>query len=196
MKIDLIKNYETCKFGVAVYKRLSRDNFEFVYYNPWGRKIDGLDNDEVVIGRKLQDVFPNIFEFGLVEILEKVYQTGKTEIFPNKEYVVNEFKSLYRTNRVQKINNDLVVALYTDQKDIFQYLMKVEEENLVLSKALDYISHKLRGDLTTSLGVLELFDTVNVPTNEKETLLKVVKKNLENIDAKIHCLVRILSEHK
>ncbi|KXX67377.1 hypothetical protein [Flammeovirga sp. SJP92] len=194
MNSELINFYDNCEFGVAVYKRLNKKNFEFVYYNPWGRKIDGINKDEKVIGRKLHDVFPNIFDFGLVDVLEKVYETGNTIILPNKTYVVDQDNLLHRTNRVQKLSNNLLVALYTDQEDIIDHLMKIDEERKLLCTALDYISHNLRGDVSTSLGVFELFDTVEIPNQEKESLLQVVKQNLENIDTKIHSLVRLLSK--
>ncbi|WP_044210945.1 hypothetical protein [Flammeovirga sp. OC4] len=193
MNEELLNFYENCKLGVAVYKRLSKNNYEFVYYNPSGKMMDGVEGLDV-IGKKIHDIFPNVFEFGLIEILEEVYKTGVPSEMPIKGYVVDNETTLYRTNRVQKLSCGLIVSIYSDESKLFSYINKIENENAVLTRALDYTSHNLRGDLSTSLGVFELFETVDVSPAEKNTLLKVVKDNLEKIDVKIHRLVRLLSK--
>ncbi|NME67718.1 transcriptional regulator [Flammeovirga aprica] len=192
MNEELLNFYENCKLGVAVYRRLSKNNYEFVYYNPSGMKMDGVEGIEIV-GKKVHDIFPNVFEFGLIEVFENVYATGNAAELPIKGYVVDSMTTLYRTNRVQKLSCGLIVSIYSDESKLFSYINKIENENEVLSRALDYTSHNLRGDLSTSLGVFELFETVDVSQEEKYTLLKVVKENLEKIDTKIHRLVRLLS---
>ncbi|MBD0403849.1 hypothetical protein [Flammeovirga sp. EKP202] len=193
MNEELLNFYENCKLGVAVYKRLSENNYEFVYYNPSGKMMDGVEGLDV-IGKKVHEIFPNVFEFGLIETLERVYKTGTPSEMPIKGYVVDSETTLYRTNRVQKLSCGLIVSVYSDESKLFSYINKIENENAVLTRALDYTSHNLRGDLSTSLGVFELFETVDVSPEEKYTLLKVVKDNLEKIDIKIHRLVRLLSK--
>ncbi|KXX67376.1 hypothetical protein [Flammeovirga sp. SJP92] len=193
MNEELLNFYENCKLGVAVYKRLSKNNYEFVYYNPSGRVMDGVEGIDIV-GKKVHDVFPNVFEFGLLDVFEKVHDTGDPLEMPIKGYVVDNKTTLYRTNRVQKLSCGLIVSVYSDESKLFSYINKIEDENEILSRALDYTSHNLRGDLSTSLGVFELFETVDVSPEEKYTLLRVVKENLEKIDTKIHRLVRLLSK--
>lgn len=191
MNDDLLQFYDSCELGVAVYKRLSKNSYEFVYYNPAGRAMDGVFDIDIE-NKKVEEIFPNVFEFGLIDVLEEVFSTGKSIEMPLNGYVVDTKVKLYRTNRIQKLQNGMLVSIYSDESKLYSYINRIETENNILNKALDYTSHNLRGDLSTSLGVLELFDTVEVSNTEKKDLLKVVKSNLEKIDHKIHRLVRLL----
>ncbi|AZQ62450.1 hypothetical protein EI427_09425 [Flammeovirga pectinis] len=191
MNKELLNFYKNSSLGIAVYKRIDEYKFEFVYYNKAGQEMDGVVGINYN-GKLIDEVFPNIKNFGLLDLLEEVYHTGATKELPLSGYTVNNHLKLYRKNRVQKLEDDLVVSVYSDESKTQEYINRIEKENHILNKALDYTSHDLRGNLSTSLGVLELFETIEVQPDEKEYLLHVMKENLEKIDNNIHRLVRML----
>ncbi|NLR94206.1 hypothetical protein [Flammeovirga agarivorans] len=191
MTQELLNYYDNSPLGVAIYRRKSERQFEFYYYNKAGRKMDGA-MDVAYKGKMIDELYPNVNEMGLVDALEEVYQTGVSQVVPLKGYKMSKSDILYRTNRVQKLKDEYVVSVYSDESDTFSYIRQIEKDNKNLNNALDFISHHLRGNLSTSLGILELFRATEVSLEEKNFLMDVVKKNLENIDSKIHHLVDVL----
>ncbi|ANQ47895.1 hypothetical protein KMW28_13660 [Flammeovirga yaeyamensis] len=191
MTQELLNYYDNSPLGVTIYKRLAPHKFEIYYYNEAGREMDGLSENETK-GKLLETVFPNCEEIGLSQLLEKVYLDGKTQVIPFMGFKSDNTKTIHRTNRVQKLEEPYVVSVFSDESQTYSYIRQIEKDNRKLNHALDYTSHHLRGNLSTSLGILELFEATDVSREEKQFLLNVIKKNLENIDSKMHHLVDLL----
>jgi PAS domain S-box-containing protein len=116
--------------GVAVYKAID-DGADFVFldFNKAGEKIEGLLKDEVV-GRKVTDVFPGVKDFGLIDVFERVWRSGKPEQHPITLYQDQRIVG-WRENYVYKLPTGEIVAVYddtTETKQAEQALKKTSEE--------------------------------------------------------------------
>ncbi len=104
--------------GVAVYDVVNDGNdldgkdFIFTDMNPAGEKIDRVHRAEI-IGKSLYECFPNVREMGLVEVFQRVWQTGVPEFFPVSLYTDNSI-SLWVTNHVWRLPSGELVALFDD----------------------------------------------------------------------------------
>jgi PAS domain S-box-containing protein len=100
--------------GVAVYEAVEDgDDFIFQDFNPGGEKIERIKRKDV-IGRRITEAFPGVEEFGLLDVLRRVWKTGKSEYFPSAIYQDDRLVDAWRENWVYKLPDGLVVAVYHD----------------------------------------------------------------------------------
>jgi len=92
-------------------------------------KINQIGREQVV-GKRLLEVFPGIKDFGLFEVFQRVWRTGKAEYFPATLYQ-DERISGWRENHVYKLPSGEVVAVYddvTERKQHEQTLQRSEKQ--------------------------------------------------------------------
>ena len=99
--------------GVAIYEaRNGGEDFVFVDFNPAAEQIERISKSEL-IGRKVTDVFPGVTQFGLLDVLRRVYKTGTPEHHPVSVYK-DERIAGWRENYVYRLPSGHVVAVYDD----------------------------------------------------------------------------------
>ncbi len=108
--------FESMRSGAAVYE-VSEDGNRFVYkdLNRAGEQIDHV-NREKLLGRDLTEIFPRSTSLGFVDVLRRVWKTGRPERFPftlTKGGKVSGWRETY----VYKLPSAEVVALYEDVTD-------------------------------------------------------------------------------
>jgi PAS domain S-box-containing protein len=117
--------------AVAIYQPVDDGNdFIFNDFNQAGERIEQIERASV-IGRSVLDVFPGVREFGLFEVLQRVYQTGIPEIFPISFYKDNRVTG-WKENYVYRLPSGEIVAIYEDMTERKQ----AEHELFVLSRSL------------------------------------------------------------
>jgi PAS domain S-box-containing protein len=105
--------FEKTTSGVAVYEAVDKGrDFIIVDINPAAERIEKLAREHA-IDRRLTEVFPKIEEFGLLEILRRVWKTGRSESFP-LHYYQDERISGWRDHFVYRRSGGGVVAVYND----------------------------------------------------------------------------------
>lgn len=115
--------FQNMSSGVAVYEATANgENFVIRDINNAVERIENVKRENV-IGRLLTDVFPGVIQFGLLDILRRVWQTGKPELVAAAHYIDAQHQG-WRENRVYKIPPDQVVAVYDDVTE----RIKAEEE--------------------------------------------------------------------
>jgi PAS domain S-box-containing protein len=152
--------------GVAIYEAID-DGKDFIFkdFNQAAERIDRCRKEDV-IGKSIFMVRPGIVEFGLVEALRRVYQTGIPEEFPAKFYKDKALQAWYQ-NYLYKLPSGELVAVFTDITERKQ----VEEEIITSRQALEdlnkrlnaireeertYISRELHDQLGQSLTAMKI----------------------------------------
>ena len=125
--------------GVAVYEAYNNgEGFIFKDINKTGEKISNVKRKDV-IGKFLSEIFPGVKEFGLFNVFQKVWNTGKSQEHPVLMYK-DERISRYVKNYVYKSSSGLIIAIYEDvseQRKINEKLEASEGELLRLNKELE-----------------------------------------------------------
>jgi PAS domain S-box-containing protein len=119
--IDELKEYQArfqvlfdhvCS-GVAIYEaRNGGEDFVFVDFNPAAEQIERIKKEDL-IGKSVTEVFPGVKQFGLLDVLRRVYKTGVPEHHPVSVYK-DERIAGWRENYVCRLPSGLVVAVYDD----------------------------------------------------------------------------------
>lgn len=108
--------------NVAVY-RYDGINFIFIDFNKMAEQTENIKKENI-LGKNICDVFPGVKEFGLYDVLLRVYQLGGHETF-EKTFYEDDRISGWRKNDIIKLPNGDLMAIYEDLTEIKQ----LEEEN-------------------------------------------------------------------
>ena len=110
-KLDAL--LDSVNSGVAVYEVVNEgEDFIFVDFNPAAEDIDQISKDRV-IGKSVAEVFPGVRDFGLFEVFQRVWKTGKPEHHPVSVYK-DERIAGWRENYVYRLPCAQVMAVYHD----------------------------------------------------------------------------------
>ncbi|HUW50647.1 MAG TPA: EAL domain-containing protein [Sulfuricella sp.] len=119
--------FEHMGSGVAVFQpSADGENFVFSAFNRAAEQIDRINRDQV-IGKKIQEVFPAVRDFGFLDVLKRVWQSGAAEHFPVSFYQDDRIAG-WRENHVYKLPSGEIVAIYDDVTE-----RRRSEENLRLA---------------------------------------------------------------
>jgi PAS domain S-box-containing protein len=116
--------------GVAVYEAHDEGrDFVFVDFNQAGEQIDHVRKPDLV-GKRVLEVFPGIKDFGLWDVIRRVWKTGKPEHHPVSLYQDERIVG-WRENYIYKLPSGEIVAVYDDLT-----AQKQAQEGLKESEAL------------------------------------------------------------
>ncbi len=124
--------FEKITCGVMVYEATDKGrDFIIRDMNPAAERIEKTARQHVV-GRRLTEVFPRVEEFGLPEVLRRVWKTGQPENFPLRYYQDARIAG-WRDNFVYRRTGGEMVVVYND----VSAQMHMQEE-------LEHREHKFR----------------------------------------------------
>ncbi len=99
--------------GVAIYRVVGDgEDFIIVEFNRAAQEIDKIGRAEV-IGRSVLEAFPGVKEFGLFDVFQQVWRTGKPQTHPVSIYKDSRICG-WRQNYVCKLPNGQIMAVYND----------------------------------------------------------------------------------
>ncbi|MBP7797853.1 MAG: PAS domain S-box protein [Thermoanaerobaculaceae bacterium] len=105
--------FEHMRSGVAVYEAVDQGrDFVFRDFNRAAEAIERVERASV-IGRRVTEVFPGVVEFGLLGILQRVWESGEPARFPAAVYGDDRIAG-WRENHVYRLPSGEVVAIYDD----------------------------------------------------------------------------------
>jgi PAS domain-containing protein len=103
--------FDTTHNGVAVFKAINGgEDFEFVDMNKVAEDLEQIQR-EAVIGKRLCDVFQGAKTFGLLDVLQRVWQTGQPDSHTAPLYG-DDRTAGWRENQVFKLPTGDVVTIY------------------------------------------------------------------------------------
>lgn len=105
--------------GAAIYDVINQgekgEDYIVKYFNNASLEIEQLTLKDV-LGKSLFDLRPNIDDFGLIKVFNRVWKTGKPEFFESKIYIDEKYSNFYE-NFVFKLPTGQIVAIYNDTTD-------------------------------------------------------------------------------
>ncbi len=135
--------FENMSSGVAIYEATENgEDFTFKDFNKSAEIIDSTPRDKL-IGKNVTAVFPGIKDLGLLEVMQNVNKTGKSQLLPVSKYK-DERISGWRENFVSKLPSGEIVVIY---QDITKKKQSEEEREILitdLQNALNEVN-RLRG---------------------------------------------------
>ena len=191
---ELFDNMSDC---VAVYEAVDNGgDFIIKDFNKSAEKLENVKREEIM-GRRVTEVFPGIKEFGLLDVIKRVYESGKPEHHPIKLYR-DEKISGWRENYVYKLPTGEVIAVYSDvtkrkeaeerEREFVKERAKTEAERAraaELSIAYEELkkmeSSLIQAEKLASIGQLSagVAHELNSPLDGLISLLRSYRKNTE-----------------
>ncbi|MGA2368615.1 MAG: PAS domain-containing protein [Dehalococcoidia bacterium] len=110
---DLFNNTNN---GVAVYQAAA-DGEDFIIkdFNSAAERIENVKKEDI-IDKSVLHVFPGIKEFGLFDVLQRVWRTGVPEPHPITQYRDGRISG-WRDNFIYRLSSGEIVAIYNDVTD-------------------------------------------------------------------------------
>ncbi|MBI5572308.1 MAG: PAS domain S-box protein [Desulfomonile tiedjei] len=108
--------FENISNGVAIYRAVNEaEDFVLLDFNRAAERIDHISREDL-LGKSVIKAFPGIKDFGLFEVLQRVWRTGQPEHFPTKLYKEGRLGG-WRENFVYKLPTQEIVTVYSDETD-------------------------------------------------------------------------------
>ncbi len=121
--------FERLLYPVAMYRYDESDGgYRFVDANPALEALERVKKSEI-IGKRVDQVFPGVVKFGLLDVLDRVRKSGVAEEHAMTFYEDTRIAG-WRHNMVYRIETGELVAMYqdvTDQKLFEQALMESQQ---------------------------------------------------------------------
>jgi len=103
--------------GIAIYNYdEQRKDLVFTDFNPAGEKISGYKKSDV-IGKTIDEMFPNATESGIKSAIIETYKTGKSIEINETLYKDNRISGIYRNYIFKSKTTGEVIAIYDDVAD-------------------------------------------------------------------------------
>lgn len=131
--------YDNMSSGVAVYE--ARDNgndFIIKDVNKAAERIEQV-KEGTIIGKSVLEVFPGVKDFGLFNVFQRVWHTGRPERYPASFYHDARISG-WRENYIYKLPSGEIVAVYDDVTERKQAEEELALRAQLLDNATDSIS--------------------------------------------------------
>ncbi len=170
------------------------------FFNRESLAHEGKDASQV-IGKSLYDLRPEIDDFGLIQIMQKVYQTGEPTYLPPTHYQDDRFDNWY-DNWVFKLPSGEVVTIYNDVTERVLLQESLKGNNLMLEKMvsertrqlesinreLEAFTHSVAHDLRAPLRSIQGFSSILAEDYKEKLdsdgmhLVDTVIRNIKQMD--------------
>ncbi len=139
---------ELIPLNVAIYRVDGDGDFVFVDFNSMAETTENISK-ELLLGKKVIEVFPGIIEMGLYDVFKRVYESGESESFDIAQYQ-DERISGWRKNTVSKLDENTIMAVYEDVSTLRELTKSVAMfgDNIIASNSdqngvITYVSQAL-----------------------------------------------------
>ncbi|MGK5094911.1 ABC transporter substrate-binding protein [Deltaproteobacteria bacterium TL4] len=181
--------------GVALYEAQNEGSrFIIQDMNLAGERSTHVKKEDV-LGKSIEDAFPGVKTMGLLDVLKRVWKTGKAEAFPSSLYQDDIVTGWYE-NYVYKLPSGEVVAVYdnvTQRKKAEEELLiakeQAEKANQSKSQFLTNMSHEIRTPLNSIVGFSQILahqsKKLSIP-DDFALHLQIIQRSGENLSELIN----------
>ncbi len=122
--------FQNLNRGIAIYEAIDEGkDFIIKDFNHPAELMERVKRDDIV-GKPVTKVFPGVEELGLLDVLRRVWKTGKAEHHAPAVYEDKRLGRSWRKNDVFKLSTGEVVSVYVDVTDRMETLRKLEESEV------------------------------------------------------------------
>lgn len=123
--------FDNVSSGLGVLRTIDDgETFIIVDFNRAAERIENLNRAEV-IGKAAPEVFPDIVEYGLYDIVKRVYRTGEPERFPASRYSDDRITG-WRSGHVFRVPDGEIIIIYDDTTEYIKAAQELERSNDLL----------------------------------------------------------------
>jgi len=132
--------FERMSSGVAVYRAVDDgEDFVFVDFNRAAERINKATKADV-LGERITQWFPGVEEYGLLDVLRQVWQTGRPQRHPVSFYKDDRVAG-WRENFVYRLPSGEVVAIHDDvtKRKQAEEMLRRSRESLAQAQAFAHL---------------------------------------------------------
>jgi len=149
--------------GVAIYDVVGDgEDFVFADFNPAAETILRIRKKEV-IGRSISEIFPGAEEFGIVDVLRQVWETGEPAHIPAAPYRDERIQG-WLENDIFRLSPGGVVAIFSDvteKKHAEEALRRAHRQLQILT---GITRHDILNSVMVAAGYLDLMEEADPGT--------------------------------
>jgi PAS domain S-box-containing protein len=127
--------FDNMQSGVAIYQAEDEGkNFIVTDFNRAAERSDRLKRSDVV-GKRITDIFPGAEKIGFLDVLRRVWKTGKPEHFPPTVYEDDRLGKVWWEDHVYRLPSGEIVAAFANitermraKEDLRKSMKQVLEE--------------------------------------------------------------------
>ncbi len=177
--------------AVAIYEADDGGNdFIFKDFNTAAEKIEGKKKEDL-IGKRVSEVFPEVKDFGVFTVFQRVWRTGEPEFFPSAVDRDERDTGTWRDSWVYRLGGGEVIAIYNDITGRKMAEKALEQANRNLTLLTSITRHDILNQLTVLIGQLELLER-----KQPDPSFTTYFNKISHAASRIHAMIQFTKEYE